>query len=95
MSPIGTAEGGGITPAVPQRVFLSHTSDLGKRSEPGSFVAAAVEALVRARHAVTDRAYLVARDTSPALGLRATSGSSGCATARPSHHAECDARHGI
>src|ERR1041385_7512894 len=61
-----TAWGRGITAAVPQRVFLSHTSDLGKHTEPGSFVAAAVEAVLRARHAVTDMAYFTARDTSPA-----------------------------
>ncbi len=66
MDPIGTAGIGGITAAVPQRVFLSHTSDLGKHTEPGSFVAAAVEAVLRARHAVTDMAYFAARDTSPA-----------------------------
>jgi tetratricopeptide (TPR) repeat protein len=49
-----------------QRVFLSHTSDLGKHTEPGSFVAAAVEAVLRARHAVTDMAYFAARDAAPA-----------------------------
>jgi hypothetical protein len=37
---------GGSTAATPLRVFLSRTSDLGKHTEPGSFVAAAVEALV-------------------------------------------------
>ncbi len=68
MSPIGAAGTGGITAAVPQRVFLSHTSDLGRQTEPGSFVAAAVEAVLRARHAVTDMAYFAARDTSPAVG---------------------------
>jgi Domain of unknown function (DUF4062) len=56
----------GTMAAVPLRVFLSHTSDLGKHTEAGSFVAAAVEAVLRARHAVTDMAYLTARDTSPA-----------------------------
>jgi hypothetical protein len=66
MDPIGTAGTGGITAATPLRVFLSHTSDLGKPDEPGSFVAAAVEAVLRARHAVTDMAYFAARDTSPA-----------------------------
>ena len=49
---------------MPQRVFLSHTSDLGKDTEPASFVAAAVSAVLRARHAVTDMAYFAARDTS-------------------------------
>lgn len=43
--------------------LLSHTSDLGKHTEPGSFVAAAVEAVLRVRHAVTDMAP---SDTSPA-----------------------------
>ncbi len=66
MNPIGVAGSGGITAAGPQRVFLSHTSDLGKHSELGSFGAAAVEAVLRARHAVTDMAYFAARDTSPA-----------------------------
>jgi Domain of unknown function (DUF4062) len=55
-----------ITRPVPQRVFLSHTSDLGKANEPETFVAAAVAAVLRARHAVTDMAYFAARDTSPA-----------------------------
>ena len=64
MSPIGVA-GHGITAAVPQRVFFSHTSDLGKHTEPASFVAAAVAAVLRARHAVTDMAYFAARNTSP------------------------------
>jgi hypothetical protein len=39
---------------------------LGRPDEPGSFVAAAVAAVLRARHAVTDMAYFAARDTSPA-----------------------------
>src|SRR5215472_11248392 len=67
MSSVGITGVGGITTAAtPRRVFLSHTSDLGKHTEPGSFVAAAVEAVLRARHAVTDMAYFAARDTSPA-----------------------------
>src|SRR5947208_12292646 len=66
MSPIDYAGSSGITPATPKRVFLSHTSDLGRHTEPGSFVAAAVEAVLRARHAVTDMAYFAARDSSPA-----------------------------
>jgi tetratricopeptide (TPR) repeat protein len=66
MSPNDYAGTGGVTTALPQRVFLSHTSDLGKHTEPGSFVAAAIEAVLRARHAVTDMAYFAARDTSPA-----------------------------
>src|SRR5437879_5092048 len=66
MSLIGAVGTSSITAAVPQRVFLSHTSDLGKPDKPGSFVTAAVEAVLRARHAVTDMAYFAARDTSPA-----------------------------
>jgi hypothetical protein len=50
----------------PQRVFVSHTSELGEPDEKGSFVAAAVAAVLRARHAVTDMAYFAARDASPA-----------------------------
>jgi tetratricopeptide (TPR) repeat protein len=63
---MSTAGPSGITTATPLRIFLSHTSDLGKHTEPGSFVAAAIEAVLRARHAVTDMAYFAARDTSPA-----------------------------
>src|SRR5690348_14026852 len=66
MDPIATAGGAARHAGAPHRVFLSHTSDLGKPDEPGSFVAAAVEAVLRARHAVTDMAYFAARDTSPA-----------------------------
>lgn len=55
-----------ISTAVPRRIFLSHTYNLGKHTEPGSFVAAAVEAVLGARHAVTDMAYFAARVTSPA-----------------------------
>src|SRR5689334_7437370 len=66
MDAIGTAGTGGITTATPLRVFLSHTSDLGRPDDKGSFVAAAVAAVLRARHAVTDMAYFAARDSSPA-----------------------------
>jgi tetratricopeptide (TPR) repeat protein len=65
MDPIVTAGGIG-TEGAPLRVLLSHTSDLGKPDEKGSFVGAAVAAIQRARHAVTDMAYLAARATSPA-----------------------------
>jgi hypothetical protein len=64
MDPTSTAGIGGITTATPLRVFLSRTSDLGRHTEPGWFVAAAVEAVLRARHAVTDMAYFAAGDTS-------------------------------
>jgi tetratricopeptide (TPR) repeat protein len=66
VDPIGSAGTGGKTASVPLRVFLSHTSDLGLPDEKGSFVAAAVATVLRARHAVTDMAYFGARDTSPA-----------------------------
>src|SRR5215470_7597185 len=66
MDATDTAGIGGITAATPLRVFLSHTSDLGKPDDKGSLVAAAVQAVLRARHAVTDMAYFAARDTSPA-----------------------------
>jgi Domain of unknown function (DUF4062) len=66
MNSIGAVGSGSILAAVPRRVFLSHTSDLGKHTKTGTFVAAAVEAVLRARHAVTDMAYFAARDTSPA-----------------------------
>ena len=65
MDPVVTAGGIG-TGGAPLRVLLSHTSDLGKPGEKGSFVAAAVGAIQRARHAVTDMAYFAARATSPA-----------------------------
>ena len=55
-----------MTESGPLRVFLSHTSDLGQPREPESFIGAAVDAVLRARHAVTDMAYFAARDTSPA-----------------------------
>ena len=66
MDPIDATRGSGSNTATPLRIFLSHTSDLGKPDEPESFVAAAVAAVLRARHAVTDMAYFAARDTSPA-----------------------------
>ncbi|TMC09669.1 MAG: tetratricopeptide repeat protein [Chloroflexi bacterium] len=66
MDAIGTVEIGGKVASGPLRVFLSHTSDLGLPDEKGSFVAAAVATVLRARHAVTDMAYFAARDTSPA-----------------------------
>ena len=45
---------------------MSHTSDLGRHTEPGSFVAAAVAAVLRARHAVTDMANFAVRNAAAA-----------------------------
>src|SRR5689334_22342388 len=66
MDSAGTSREASTMASGPLRVFLSHTSDLGKPDEKGSFVAAAVAAVLRSRHAVTDMAYFGARDTSPA-----------------------------
>ena len=44
MSPTDATRGTSGPTAAPRRVFLSHTSDLGKPDEKGSFVAAAVAA---------------------------------------------------
>jgi tetratricopeptide (TPR) repeat protein len=72
MDPITVASGVGSDAGPPHRVFLSHTSDLGSDADQGSFVAAAVRAVIRARHAVADMAYFAARDTSPAEVCAAT-----------------------
>src|SRR5258708_23163367 len=72
MDPITFAGETGSTVSAPQRVFLSHTSDLGSDAEPTSYVAAAVRAVIRARQAVADMAYFTARDTSPAEVCLAT-----------------------
>ena len=66
MDPIAIVAGAGDNVSEPQRVLLSHTSDLGEPDEKGTFVAAAVAAILRARHGVTDMVYFAARDTSPA-----------------------------
>jgi len=66
MDPTNAKWESGIAAATPLRVFLSHTSDLGRPDEAGSFLAATVAAVLRTRHAVTDMAYFAARDTSPA-----------------------------
>jgi tetratricopeptide (TPR) repeat protein len=49
----------------PWCVFLSHTSDLRAHPADRSYVAAAEAAVIRAGHALTDMAYLAARDASP------------------------------
>ncbi len=47
-------------------MFLSHTSELRDLPPDRSYVAAAVDAVIRAGHAVVDMAYLAARDAEPA-----------------------------
>jgi len=69
MDPTSTAGTDGITAAAPPRVFLSHTSDLGGARRGGVVRGRGVDAVLRARHAVTDMAYFAARDVSLAAIL--------------------------
>jgi Domain of unknown function (DUF4062) len=68
MSRVGSTAPGAMVR--PQRVFLSHTSELREFPSPLSFVGAAESAVARARFAVTDQAYLAAGDRGPARACR-------------------------
>jgi tetratricopeptide (TPR) repeat protein len=66
MAAMSVADGGVIGTASSRRVFLSHTSDLRDHPSGRSFVAAAVDAVLRAEHTVIDMNYFTASNTSPA-----------------------------